>query len=133
MLLEQLKNNDIEKVIAAIKALESLYQLFKDDIAGTKTFDMFVCPMLDAYLSQHSSIRKQVVVSLVSMGLRHDNILTLLICALNEKDKAVIQAAIKGLANYGIADKEALKRGMIQLGIIQGKITYSSNEVLQVI
>lgn len=40
--------------------------------------------------------------------------------------------AIKGLTNYGIADKEGLKRGMIELGMMKGTHRYTTNEKLEV-
>ncbi|KAJ3351316.1 hypothetical protein HDU91_006131 [Kappamyces sp. JEL0680] len=127
----QFKSKDSTKITEAIQALVSLHTMFKDDVKEKKQFDTFVAPMLDAYLSDDVVIRHQVVRSLVDMEIRHDDVLALLICALNERDHSLVQTAIKGLANYGVADKEGLKRAMIELGMIHGKAKYTSNEKLE--
>ncbi|KAJ3302866.1 WD repeat-containing protein 87 [Kappamyces sp. JEL0829] len=127
----QFKSKDSTKITEAIQALVSLHTMFKDDVKEKKQFDTFVAPMLDAYLSDDVVIRHQVVRSLVDMEIRHDDVLALLICALNERDHTLVQTAIKGLANYGVADKEGLKRAMIELGMIHGKAKYTSNEKLE--
>ena len=129
---DQLRVGDSKKVVEALDALVSLHRMFADDVNQEKHFDTFVAPLLDSFLSEDAFVRKKVINCLVDMGVRHDNALTLLICALNERDKTIVQSAIKGLANYGIADKEGLKRGMVELGMMKGANIFSNNESLEV-
>ena len=129
---EQLKIGDSKKILDALDALVSLHRMFADDIRQEEHFDTFIAPLLDSFLSEDAFVRKKVISCIVEMGIRHDSSLTLLICALNERDKTIVQSAIKGLANYGIADKEGLKRGMIELGMMKGTNVYSTNENLEV-
>lgn len=129
---EQLKIGDSKKILDALDALVSLHKMFADDIRQEEQFDTFIAPLLDSFLSEDAFVRKKVINCIVDMGIRHDSSLTLLICALNERDKTIVQSAIKGLANYGIADKEGLKRGMVELGMMKGTNVYSTNENLEV-
>jgi hypothetical protein len=129
---DQLREGDSKKIVNALDALISLHSMFGDDVNEEKQFDTFVAPLLDSFSSKDGFVRKKVLTCLIDMGIRHDSVLTLLICALNERDKSVVELAIKGLANYGIADKEGLRRGMTELGMLKGVIKYSNTENLDV-
>jgi hypothetical protein len=60
------------------------------------------------------------------LGFYDDNILVMMITGLNDKSIEVRNSALLGLSHFGIADKQGLKRAMIELGIIKGEIFQSS-------
>ncbi|KAJ3320049.1 hypothetical protein HDV06_005699 [Boothiomyces sp. JEL0866] len=126
-----LQKANAEETVVASKAIVSLHKMFKYDLKPEVTFDMFLAPFIDKYQNDDAVIRRHVISSLGEIGVQHDNVLSLLICALNDNDKNVIKLAIEGLSSFGIADKEALKRGMIELGIVKGKNHFSSNQILE--
>ena len=86
----QIKTKDSNSVIEAMDALVSVHHMFLNDVAHEDRFDTFVAPLVDAYVSDDLFVRKKVISSLVEMEIRHDNALTLLICALNERDKTLV-------------------------------------------
>ncbi|KAJ3268821.1 WD repeat-containing protein 87 [Terramyces sp. JEL0728] len=126
-----LQKANAEDTAIASKAIISLHKMFKYDLKPEVQFDMFLAPFIDKYQNDDAVIRRHVISSLGEIGVQHDNVLSLLICALNDNDKNVIKLAIDGLSSFGIADKEALKRGMIELGIVKGKHHFSSNQILE--
>ncbi|KAJ2998130.1 WD repeat-containing protein 87 [Globomyces sp. JEL0801] len=125
-----IRNGNQAEVLQASKAIVALHKMFQFDLSADEVFDTFVAPFVDKYQSDDAVIRKEVVISLGELGVKHDNVLSLLICALNDHDKTIAECAINGLAQFGIADKEALTRAMIELGIIRGKTEKSSSHLL---
>jgi len=109
-----------------------MYKMFKGDMTADSKFDTFVAPFLDAFESPSPLVRKEVLKSIVEVGIQHDNVLILLVTALADKNSEVREASVKGLGKFGIADKDALKRAMIELGILRGKPYKHSYEFIDV-
>jgi hypothetical protein len=131
-LISELQANDPQQVKDAVAAIISLYRMFVGDFKAEHKFDIFIAPLLDAYENESSIIRHIILQAIVNIGIQHDNFLLVLITALADKNLEVRRTAIQGLAQFGIADKEGLKRAMVWLDMIKGVSNKNSNEVLEV-
>jgi hypothetical protein len=127
-----LQNPNPIKVKEAAGAIVNLFKMFENDLTLENKFDMFIAPLIDKFENDNPVVRNTILQSIVQIGFQHDNVLVLLVTALSDRNSEVKNTAVKGLGQFGIADKEALKRAMMELGMIKGRPYRYSNALIDV-
>jgi hypothetical protein len=74
-----------ENVESTSKAIVMLYKMFEADLSTDKKFQMFISPFIDIYESSvNPEVRNSALKSLYHMNIVHDNVLSIMIVALND-------------------------------------------------
>ncbi|KAI8926073.1 WD40-repeat-containing domain protein [Entophlyctis helioformis] len=115
-----LKTGTPDQLMDASKALLFLYQTFREDFRSP--LSVFISPQLDQLTNPDAEVRSVLCENVTKFGVYHDTILLGLIYCLNDRESMVVEAAMRGLAQFGITDKAMLRAAMIHLGMINGEV-----------
>ncbi|KAJ1328471.1 hypothetical protein BSLG_010203 [Batrachochytrium salamandrivorans] len=91
----------------------------------------FLLPQIDQLTHSNPDVRATMCDNISRFHLHKNIVIPCLIYSLNDSSPTVIDAALLGLAQFGISDEQSLCDTMIHFGMIKGNSSYTSSKFLE--